>query len=80
MFNFINNISSETLIALSKQYCNLEFTKEEIDPILPYLKNIYYDYYHTPCKRNFYREKLREMTSDKTYQKIILLLEKFNLK
>ena len=80
MNNYINNINSDTLIILAKQYCNINFTKEEIDPILPFLKNIYQDYYSNPLKRNCYKETLKNMTTEETYNKIIFLLNKFNLK
>lgn len=80
MFNYINNLSSDSLIFLSKQYCNINFTKDEVEPILPYLKTIYQDYYQNPSKREFYRENIKKMTTENTYNKIVLLLEKFKLK
>ena len=79
MYNFINNLTSDNLILLSKQYCNIDFTKEEIEPILPFLKNIYLEYYQKPEKRNIYLDQLKEKTNSETYNKIIILLNKFKL-
>ena len=80
MYNFINNITSDNLIILARQYCNINFTKEEIDPILPFLKSIFIDYYNYPSNRNKYLEQLKEKTNENTYNKIVSLLVKFNLK
>ena len=46
MYNYINSLNSDSLIFLAKQYCNITFSKSEIDPILPYIKSIYQDYYN----------------------------------
>ena len=59
MINLINNLNSDSLISLAKMYCNTNFTKEEIEPILPYLKQIYLDYYSNPLKRNYYLIELK---------------------
>ena len=80
MFNYINNLTTANLIFLAKQYCNISFTKDEIEPILPFLKSIFMDYYNNPSKRNEYRNELKSKTNENTYNKIIYLLEKFNLK
>lgn len=80
MFNYINNLDSNTFIYLAKQYVNIEFNKEEIEPILPFLKSIYLDYYKNPLNRESYRNQLKQITNEVTYNKIIILLKKFNLK
>lgn len=80
MYNYINNLDSNTLIILARQYANIEFSKDEIDPILPYLKSIYIDYYKNPASREKYKNQLKEITNDVTYKKILILLKKFNLK
>lgn len=80
MFNYINNLNSDSLIFLAKQYCNISFTRSEIDPLLPYLKSIYQDYYNNPCTRDYYKDELRKRTNEATYNKILFLLEKFKLK
>lgn len=80
MFNYINNLDSNTFIYLAKQYANIEFNKEEIDPILPFLKSIYMDYYKNPLNRENYRNQLKQITNEVTYNKILILLKKFNLK
>lgn len=80
MFNYINNLNSDTLIFLAKCYCNINFSKNEVDSILPYLKTIYQDYYNNPSKRNFYQNEIKNKVDESLYNKIILLLEKFNLK
>ncbi len=80
MYNFINSLTAENLILLANRYCNINFTKEEIDPLLPYLKSIYQDYYNNPCSRQYYQEQLKEKTNDNTYNKLMFLLEKFKLK
>ena len=80
MFNYINNLDSNTFIYLAKQYANIEFNKEEIEPILPFLKSIYMDYYKNPMKRENYINQLKQITNEVTYNKIMILLKKFNLK
>ena len=80
MFNYINNLDSNTFIYLAKQYSHIEFNKEEIDPILPFLKSIYMDYYKNPINRENYRNQLKQITNEVTYNKIMILLKKFNLK
>lgn len=79
MINFINNLNSDSLISLARIYCNIIFTKEEIEPIMPFLKNIYFDYYSNPEKRKNYQDQLKNMTSEETYNKIYSILNKFNL-
>ena len=53
MFNYINSLDSSSLIYLAKQYANLDFTKQEIDPILPFLKSVYIDYCKNKDKVKF---------------------------
>ena len=80
MFNYINSLDSSSLIYLAKQYANLEFSKQEIDPILPFLKSVYIDYCKNKDKRELYKNQLKQLTNDVTYNKLLILLNKFNLK
>ena len=68
MFNFINNINPNTLIYIVKKYCDIEFTLEEANTILPYLKSMLPSYYSNPSKRSYYLDE------------IMKLLEKLNIK
>ena len=79
MINIINNLNTDNLILLAKLYCNTNFTKDEIEPLLPYLKEIYLDYYNNPTKRNYYINELKDRTSNETFLKIINILKKYNL-
>lgn len=79
IFNIINNLTSESLISLAKIYCNITFTKDEVDPLLPYLKSIYQDYYLNISKREEYKDKIKQLTNEETYNKLITILKRFNL-
>lgn len=80
MFNIINNLNCDSLIFLAKQYSGISFTKEELEPILPYLKSIYLDYYNNKDKRENYRNIVKSKVSIQTYEKFNKLLDKYNLK
>lgn len=70
---FIKNLSADDVVALSRSYFNIEFTKEEIEPVLPYLQQHYQDYFD-PELREQLLINVKEMTRPSTYAKMLTIL------